>query len=319
MATFEETFRRKEKKYRLDAGQLALLEGCVAGHMRPDAFFRSCVHSLYYDTPERDLIERSLARPAYKEKLRLRWYEPLAAAAGGFGGAGATPGDAASAMGAGAVPAMGAGVAPAAALALPVFVELKKKHGGIVYKRRISLDVPEALAFLDGMPYDEVLVRLSGKGGCVAAEAASLRARQIAREIEAFCARHAPLRPSALIACERTAYAGATDVGAPLRVTFDRSLRAADVMGALPPDALSPGALPQNAPAALAALSAPPMTTLLGPGEAIMEVKSEGGYPLWLVRALSACAAYPASFSKYGEMHRQARLGGWRRQAQIRA
>ncbi len=301
MATFEETFRRKEKKYRLDAGQLALLERCVAGHMRPDAFFRSCVRSLYYDTPERDLIERSLARPAYKEKLRLRWYEPVAASAGGFGGAGAAPGDAA--------PAMGAGVAPAAALALPVFVELKKKHEGIVYKRRISLDVPEALAFLDGMPYDEVLARLSGKGGCVAAEAASLRARQIAREIEAFCARHAPLRPSALIACERTAYAGATDVGAPLRVTFDRSLRAADVMGALP----------QDASAALAALSVLPMAPLLGPGEAIMEVKSEGGYPLWLARALSACAAYPASFSKYGEMHRQARLGGWRHQAQIRA
>ncbi len=301
MATFEETFRRKEKKYRLDAGQLALLERCVAGHMRPDAFFRSCVRSLYYDTPERDLIERSLARPAYKEKLRLRWYEPVAASAGGFGGAGAAPGDAA--------PAMGAGVAPAAALALPVFVELKKKHEGIVYKRRISLDAPEALAFLDGMPYDEVLARLSGKGGCVAAEAASLRARQIAREIEAFCARHAPLRPSALIACERTAYAGATDVGAPLRVTFDRSLRAADVMGALP----------QDASAALAALSVLPMAPLLGPGEAIMEVKSEGGYPLWLARALSACAAYPASFSKYGEMHRQARLGGWRHQAQIRA
>lgn len=308
MATFEETFRRKEKKYRLDAGQLALLERYVAGHMRPDAFFRSCVHSLYYDTPERDLIERSLARPAYKEKLRLRWYEPVAASAGGFGGAGAASGDAAPAMGAGVAPATGAGVA------LPVFVELKKKHEGIVYKRRISLAAPEALAFLDGMAYDEVLARLSGKGGCVAAEAASLRARQIAREIEAFCARHAPLRPSALIACERTAYAGATDVGAPLRVTFDRSLRAADVMGALPP-----GALPQDALAVLVALPAPPMTTLLGPGEAIMEVKSEGGYPLWLVRALSACAAYPASFSKYGEMHRQARLGGWRHQAQIRA
>ena len=42
---------------------------------------------------------------------------------------------------------------------------------------------------------------------------------------------------------------------------------------------------------------------LLAAGEAIMEVKVPGAYPLWLVRALDDCGAYPTSFSKYGEAY----------------
>ena len=42
---------------------------------------------------------------------------------------------------------------------------------------------------------------------------------------------------------------------------------------------------------------------LLAAGEAIMEVKVPGAYPLWLVRMLDDCKAYPASFSKYGEAY----------------
>ena len=34
-----------------------------------------------------------------------------------------------------------------------------------------------------------------------------------------------------------------------------------------------------------------------------MEVKVPGAYPLWLVRALDDCGAYPTSFSKYGEAY----------------
>lgn len=39
-------------------------------------------------------------------------------------------------------------------------------------------------------------------------------------------------------------------------------------------------------------------------GDAVMEIKSSGPFPLWLVRALDACEAYPTSFSKYGEAYR---------------
>ena len=43
---------------------------------------------------------------------------------------------------------------------------------------------------------------------------------------------------------------------------------------------------------------------LLPVGDAVMEIKSSGPFPLWLVRALDACEAYPTSFSKYGEAYR---------------
>ena len=43
---------------------------------------------------------------------------------------------------------------------------------------------------------------------------------------------------------------------------------------------------------------------LLPDGDAVMEIKSSGPFPLWLVRALDACEAYPTSFSKYGEAYR---------------
>lgn len=39
---------------------------------------------------------------------------------------------------------------------------------------------------------------------------------------------------------------------------------------------------------------------LLGLGEVIMEVKTGAAFPSWLVEALSGCAAFPSSFSKYG-------------------
>ena len=44
---------------------------------------------------------------------------------------------------------------------------------------------------------------------------------------------------------------------------------------------------------------------LLEPGEAIVEIKAVGAYPLWLVEALNDCGAYPASFSKYGEAYKR--------------
>ena len=39
---------------------------------------------------------------------------------------------------------------------------------------------------------------------------------------------------------------------------------------------------------------------LLPEGDAIVEIKVIGSYPLWLVDVLNACGARPTSFSKYG-------------------
>ena len=74
MTTFTDVFERKEVKYRLDARQHRAMAATLRGRMAPDAFGRTRIVSRYFDTPERALIERSLDKPLYKEKLRLRSY-----------------------------------------------------------------------------------------------------------------------------------------------------------------------------------------------------------------------------------------------------
>ncbi len=107
---FQDVFCRKEKKYLLTADQYRHMHsGIIAHGMQADEFGLHTIASLYYDTPDYQLIRHSLEKPIYKEKLRLRVY-----------GSQVTPDNTA-------------------------YVEIKKKFKGIVYKRRIALPLPEAL------------------------------------------------------------------------------------------------------------------------------------------------------------------------------
>lgn len=106
-------FQRYEYKYLLDARQLQAVLAAMAPHMVPDEYSRSSIRNLYLDTPDFRLIRRSLEKPVYKEKLRMRSY----------GRAGSDA---------------------------PVFAELKKKYRSVVYKRRISMPQHQALACLTG-------------------------------------------------------------------------------------------------------------------------------------------------------------------------
>lgn len=104
-------FRRYELKYLLSPAQYHAVVDAMKDHTRDDAYGKSTVCNLYYDTPDFRLIRRSLEKPVYKEKLRLRSY--------GVPG----PED-------------------------TVFPELKKKYRGVVYKRREVMCLREALDFL---------------------------------------------------------------------------------------------------------------------------------------------------------------------------
>ena len=42
--------------------------------MVEDKYARSLINNIYYDTPDFLLIRRSIAKPVYKEKLRVRSY-----------------------------------------------------------------------------------------------------------------------------------------------------------------------------------------------------------------------------------------------------
>ena len=160
------SFKRYEKKYLLSREQYELLWRQLEPRLEPDRFFQSTVMSLYYDWDDFRLIRSSIEQPVYKEKLRLRSYN--------------VPG------------AEG-----------EVFVELKKKYKGIVYKRRVPMTEREAEDYLAG-------------------RTAAPAEDQISREIDWFLKTN-PVQPKVLIACDRKAYVGREEPG--LRLTFDSSIR----------------------------------------------------------------------------------------------
>lgn len=104
-------FRRYENKYLISAKEAEALLTGAGEHLVRDEHGRSVIRNLYFDTPDYRMIRRSIEKPSYKEKLRLRCY---------------------------ALPTH----------ATTVFAEIKKKYKGIVYKRRIALPEGEAMSWL---------------------------------------------------------------------------------------------------------------------------------------------------------------------------
>ena len=264
MSDYIGVFERKEVKYVLSATQYERFRALVDPYMTLDVYGEARVNSVYFDTPARELIERSLDKPLYKEKLRMRWYECAAADAD-------------------------AGADAADLAADPVFVELKKKFKGIVYKRRVSCSRKAAQAYLLGIcPYEEAVSIFPLDAQALADEELAPRSVQIAREIDAFCARWNTLVPSMLISCDRIALALREEFAAQenVRITFDTHLVYED----------------------LAASGAPEPSgqthAILDPTCFVLEIKVAGPYPLWLVEALDACDIRPQSFSKYGEAYK---------------
>lgn len=113
MTAYQDVFRRYEKKYLVTQQQFNQLARVFLPRMVPDRFAQSTISNIYYDTPDFRLIRRSLDRPPYKEKLRLRTYQ-------------------------------------APATDTEVFLEIKKKFDHIVYKRRIGIPYGQAVAYLEG-------------------------------------------------------------------------------------------------------------------------------------------------------------------------
>ncbi len=109
----QSVFQRHEIKYLLSQKQKDAVLAAMRPYMQLDCYGRTTIRNIYFDTDDFRVIRRSLERPVYKEKLRLRSYRTAQA-------------DEA------------------------VFVELKKKYFDVVYKRRISLAQDTALRWLSG-------------------------------------------------------------------------------------------------------------------------------------------------------------------------
>ena len=165
MEAYQAVFQRKEVKYLLNSVQLQTLMPILRLHMEPDVFPHSSIGNLYYDTPDYRLIRRSLEKPEYKEKLRLRSY---------------------------GVPGSDS----------PVFPEIKKKAGGIVYKRRVSMGCEDAMDYLGG--------RCPGPEG------------QIFRELDWMLSAYPELAPRVFLSYERDSWRGSDEPE--LRLTLDRDI-----------------------------------------------------------------------------------------------
>ncbi len=218
-------FKRYEMKYLLTRKQKEKVLEAMEPYMELDAYGRSTIRNIYYDTDNYRLVRKSLEKPVYKEKLRVRSYR----AAG--------PED-------------------------EVFVELKKKYEGVVYKRRTSMGEQRAEAYLTGR--------------CPATQRT-----QITEEIDYFLRFYETLAPKVFLSYEREAYY--TKEPGEFRVTFDENIiwRETDL-------SLEKGIYG---------------TPILKPGQTLMEIKTPGGIPLWMVKVLSEESIRQTSFSKYGNAY----------------
>ena len=111
--SFQTVFKRYEIKYMLTQQQKQRILQAMEPYMAMDEYGRTTIRNIYFDTDNYRLIRRSIDKPAYKEKLRVRSYTQANDES-------------------------------------TVFVELKKKYQSVVYKRRIALPEPEAMQWLTG-------------------------------------------------------------------------------------------------------------------------------------------------------------------------
>ena len=249
-----QTFKRLEKKYQLRTDQYEALLPILEQHMEhdpfcPDGAFYE-IYNIYYDTDDYRLIRASLQKPYYKEKLRLRSYQPMEAAD------------------------------------IPVFLEIKKKVGGIVSKRRASLSYEEAGLFMEEHRLPETEQFLDS---------------QVLEEIS-WLRKQKELTPAASISYRRTAWFGKDDPD--FRITFDSEILAGDLRS-------SRQAGFEHADANCGSRVSEPCrkpegsspVPLLPPDTFLMEVKITGAAPLWLADALASLSIKPVSFSKYGTMY----------------
>lgn len=227
------TFARKEIKFLLDMHQYEELMKVIGEYMNPDKY---CVggkeygiYNIYYDTPDDFLIRESLSKPYYKEKIRLRsYYSP------------ASPDSS-------------------------VFLEIKKKIGGIVTKRRVSMTLAES---------DEYFLTRHKP------ETHKYITEQVFTELDAFL-NHYAVMPKQYISYQREAFFGKDNND--FRLTFDRKITERREDLHLSTESYG--------------------NFIIGADQRLMEVKVSESVPDWLVAKLSELKIYKVSFSKYGRAY----------------
>ncbi len=229
--SYIQSFRRYENKYLLSPKQAEDFLRVAEGKILPDEYGAYTIRNLYLDTEDFYFIEHSLDKPVYKEKLRLRSYGDI------------EDGN-------------------------QVFLEIKKKYRGIVYKRRVALSLTDAEAYI--------------KEGIRPQNMNGEYPEQIFEEIDYLIKRYEPY-PRIYLAYDRQAYRAVEHPQ--LRITLDQNIRSRWENLTLQSDA---------------------DTKRLDTGMEqyyLMEIKSDGALPCEFATILSQLQIFPVSFSKYGMVY----------------
>lgn len=148
----QSVFNRYEKKYLMTEEVYGLLRGRLANRLKVDDYGEHTICNVYYDTENDMLIRRSIAKPKYKEKLRIRSY---------------------------GIPEQNG----------KVFLEIKKKYRRIVNKRRIALPLDEAIDFAEKGIAPRHLI-IDKKELAKDAQKVAFETQQITKEIQSFVNRY---------------------------------------------------------------------------------------------------------------------------------
>src|SRR5574344_530455 len=105
-------FRRVEIKYIIDENTYKKLKVMLKPYIKSDVYPKSKICNIYFDNDDYDLINNSINKPIYKEKIRLRSYN---------------------------IPKSKD----------KVYLEIKKKYNGIVGKRRVETTLDNINNYID--------------------------------------------------------------------------------------------------------------------------------------------------------------------------
>ena len=160
-----ESFLRNEKKYILSQENYDKINNKLKNFILPDKYPSNQLLTVYYDSDDYKLINKSIEKPLYKEKLRIRSYGP--------------PLDNDK-----------------------IFVELKRKFDGVVYKQRTKATYKDVLNNIYDCEFDD---------------------KQVGKEIKYLFSIYKDLKPKIFISSNRTYYIGKDNND--LRITFDDNLK----------------------------------------------------------------------------------------------
>lgn len=162
-----EIFNRVEQKYILTKEEYKKLFSKINNYLEKDKYYQSKICNLYFDNDNNDFIVNSLEKPIYKAKIRLRSYS---------------------------VPNLND----------IVYLELKGKYDGVVFKRRVDIKLKDFNYYM--------------KTGIIKKEYNN----QIMKEID-YVIKKFNIYPKLYIGYDRLSYYDKNNIN--FRVTFDFNLR----------------------------------------------------------------------------------------------